>query len=197
MEDKKYSKLKAYFEATQPQMPTDFTDRVMERIKPRRRLVWLYPTIAAVAASALLFLTLHYNNSNVEPAVSPMVAQQQDSIAKVEDKMYIAHHVQSVQSPNTHRTKTVYKPKKASVKRLASPETPDTLGEGIWKQKENVVLALQMLAECEAAGEQIQRNTIVEAAFQSTLKPHHLQLVVSESGDYTVVDDSKPSIIEL
>ena len=33
MEDKKYSKLKAAFEATQPQVPTDFTKRVMKRIE--------------------------------------------------------------------------------------------------------------------------------------------------------------------
>lgn len=33
MEDKKYSKLKAAFEATQPQLPADFTERVMERLQ--------------------------------------------------------------------------------------------------------------------------------------------------------------------
>ena len=33
MEDKKYSKLKAAFEATQPQVPADFTERVMKRIE--------------------------------------------------------------------------------------------------------------------------------------------------------------------
>ena len=32
MEDKKYSKLKASFEATQPQIPADFTERVMKRV---------------------------------------------------------------------------------------------------------------------------------------------------------------------
>jgi len=83
------------------------------------------------------------------------------------------------------------------VRKSEGTAPPDTLGDGIWEQKENVALALQMLAECEAAGEQIQRNTIVEAAFQSTPKPHSLQLVVSETGDYMIVDDSEPKIIEL
>ena len=50
MEDKKYSKLKAAFEATQPQVPADFTERVMKRIEEqpsvyqsKRRRVWQYP----------------------------------------------------------------------------------------------------------------------------------------------------------
>lgn len=63
MEDKKYSKLKAAFEATQPQVPADFTGRVMKRIEEqpsvyqsKRRRVWQYPIIAAVAASLLLII---------------------------------------------------------------------------------------------------------------------------------------------
>ena len=67
MEDKKYSKLKSVFEATQSQVPDDFTKRVMKRIEeqtsvphPKRHRMWLYPTIAA-AASVLLLLTLHYS----------------------------------------------------------------------------------------------------------------------------------------
>lgn len=37
----------------------DFTDRLMQRIapKPKRRLVWIYPAIGVVAASAVLLLT--------------------------------------------------------------------------------------------------------------------------------------------
>jgi len=96
MEDKKYSKLKAAFEATQPQVPADFTERVMKRIEEqpsvfqsKRRRVWQYPIIAAVAASVLLLLTLHRNN-NVDPQqVQSLVTQQieqKDSSLKVEIK---------------------------------------------------------------------------------------------------------------
>ena len=96
MEDKKYSKLKSVFEATQPQAPTDFTERVMKRIEEqpsvfqsKRRWVWLYPTIAAIAASVLLLLTLHRNN-NVDPQqVQSLVTQQieqKDSSLKAEIK---------------------------------------------------------------------------------------------------------------
>ena len=61
MEDKKYSKLKASFEATQPQIAADFTDRVMKRIEQHvhasnHRRLWPYAaSIAAAAYIALLF----------------------------------------------------------------------------------------------------------------------------------------------
>ena len=97
MEDKKYSKLKSVFEATQPQAPTDFTERVMKRIEEqpsvfqsKRRWVWLYPTIAAVAASVLLLLTLHHKDNHVDPKqAQPVVTQQteqKDSTLKTEKK---------------------------------------------------------------------------------------------------------------
>ena len=84
MENKKYSKLKAAFEATQPQAPADFTERVMKRIEEqpsvfqsKRRWVWLYPTIATVAASVLLLLTLHHNDNHIDPKqAQPVVTQQ-------------------------------------------------------------------------------------------------------------------------
>ena len=66
MEDKKYSKLKTVFEATQPQMPADFTERVMKRIAHKQRRLWLYPAIGAIAASLLLLLALHLNQHHVE-----------------------------------------------------------------------------------------------------------------------------------
>ena len=97
MENKKYSKLKAAFEATQPQAPADFTERVMKRIEEqpsvfqsKRRWVWLYPTIAAIAASVLLLLTLHRNDNHVDPKqAQPVVTQQteqKDSTLKTEKK---------------------------------------------------------------------------------------------------------------
>ena len=97
MENKKYSKLKAAFEATQPQAPADFTERVMKRIEEqpsvfqsKRRWVWLYTTIAAIAAGGLLLLTLHRNDNHVDSEqVQPVVMQQteqKDSTLKTEIK---------------------------------------------------------------------------------------------------------------
>ena len=97
MENKKYSKLKTAFEATQPQAPADFTERVMKRIEEqpsvfqsKRRRVWLYPTIAAIAASVLLLLTLHRNDNNVGPkqvqSVITQQTEQKDSTLKTEKR---------------------------------------------------------------------------------------------------------------
>ena len=97
MEDKKYSKLKAAFEATQPQVPADFTERVMKRIEEqpsvfqsKRRRVWQYPIIAAVAASIVVLLTFHYLYNQEETVVEqPVVTQQieqKDSSLKAEIK---------------------------------------------------------------------------------------------------------------
>ena len=88
----------------------------------------------------------------------------------------------------------------SSRKALAQRELPDTLGQGIWQDEENVLLALQMLADCEktiARSEQRLRNDMVEATFTALPQPPQARLVVYDNGDYMVVDDSQPTIIEL
>lgn len=88
MEDKKYNKLKASFEATQPQIPTDFTDRVMKRIEQpvhanNHRRLWPYvaSSIAAAACIALLFYvgSLH----NTQHGEKPHLVAQADTTQTV------------------------------------------------------------------------------------------------------------------
>jgi hypothetical protein len=86
MENKKYSKLKAAFEATQPQAPADFTERVMKRIEEqppvfqsKRRWVWLYPTIAA-AIALLLYIGVNPNDQQPE---HPILIVQTDTAQAV------------------------------------------------------------------------------------------------------------------
>ena len=56
MEDKRYDKLRASFEAKQPQMPADFTERVMERIEARpAKSYWRW--VAAVACLLIIIGT--------------------------------------------------------------------------------------------------------------------------------------------
>lgn len=101
----------------------------------------------------------------------------------------------------TDRDKSPVSSNKAvSPEEATAKELPDTLGQGIWQNEKNVRLALQMLAECEETierSEQRLRNDIVEATF--TALPQHPQtrLVTYDNGDYMVVDDSQPTIIEL
>ena len=54
MEDKRYDKLRTSFEAKQPQMPADFTERVMKRIEARpAKSYWRW-----VAAAACLLIII-------------------------------------------------------------------------------------------------------------------------------------------
>lgn len=57
MEDKRYDKLRASFEAKQPQMPADFTERVMERIEARPAKSYYWRWVAAVACLLIIIGT--------------------------------------------------------------------------------------------------------------------------------------------
>ena len=98
MEDKKYNKLKAAFESTQPQVPADFTKRVMKRIEestphpiPREEPApalpkgartkslpyWGRLVGASIAASVVLLLTFHFlNNREVTKVEQPVVVKK-------------------------------------------------------------------------------------------------------------------------
>lgn len=70
---------------------------------------------------------------------------------------------------------------------------PDTLGSSIWQSEENMMLALQMLADCEETieqGERMARNSIIEATFNATPQPANAILVSNEVGDYEVIEPS-------
>ena len=114
MENKKYSKLKAAFEATQPQAPTDFTERVMKRIEEqpsvfqsKRRWVWLYPTIAAAAAIALL-LYIGVNPNDQQPEHPILIVQTDTAQAvpqtKVEtvDSVKVVKEILQISRPPKH-----------------------------------------------------------------------------------------------
>jgi hypothetical protein len=114
MENKKYSKLKTAFEATQPQAPTDFTERVMKRIEEqpsvfqsKRRWVWLYPTIAAAAAIALL-LYIGVNPNDQQPEHPILIVQTDTAQAvpqtKVEtvDSVKVVKEILQISRPPKH-----------------------------------------------------------------------------------------------
>jgi len=94
MEDKKYRKLKASFEATQPQIAADFTDRVMKRIEEplhasRHRRLWPYAaSIAAAACIALLFYVGGLRNTLLDetPHLVAQTDTAQATIKKVEEQ---------------------------------------------------------------------------------------------------------------
>ena len=182
-----------------PQPSEDFCNNVMLRIgqqnKQRKyRRMWLYTSIG-VAASIILLLTLHHNP--IEQKEKPVVAQK-----TVRQLPVVQPAEQPVPLITKEETKRVVAKKTTAKPRIKTrkEEIPDTLGNGIWQSKENVMLAMQMLSECEVTierGEQRIRNDIVRTTYQATPQSAHLQLVVCDNGDCMVVDDRQPVIIEL
>lgn len=138
MEDKKYNKLKAAFESTQPQVSADFTKRVMKRIEestpnpiPREGptpalpkggrtkslLYWGRLVGASIAASVVLLLTFHYiNNKEVKKVEQPVVVKKTES-QRSEPKTIEKEPVQMVKEEKAVVAKTtmVNKRPKASV----------------------------------------------------------------------------------
>jgi len=79
----------------------------------------------------------------------------------------------------------------AKAAKKARRDIPDTLGNGIWKSKENVARAIKILADCEAtiAREHQQvRNSIIEATFNVMPQPAGAILVTNEVGDREVAN---------
>ena len=185
--------------AAEMKMPDDMEQRVMERIKCKtnhRR--WLYPlSIGAVAASVVLLLTLHINNNVEEQTV--VGAKPEPVVAAVTPtpKTETPEIVQTPPpAPSVEKRKRVAKAKVAEIPEVA--EIPDTLGNTIWHNKENVERALQMLAELETTiqrEEQEIRNNIIEVSFRTTPQPANTILVTNEAGDYEVIENT--NIIEI
>ena len=149
MEDKKYNKLKAAFESTQPQVPADFTKRVMKRIEestpnpiPREEpapalpkgarnkslLYWGRLVGASIAASVVLLLTFHFlNNREVTKVEQPVVVKKTES-QRSEPKTIEKEPVQMAKEEKAvvARTTMVNKRPKASVSESKTSTTAAT-----------------------------------------------------------------------
>ena len=218
MEDKKYSKLKAAFEATQVQVPADFTERVMKRIEEsdacapyasskRRRWWWV-----AAAACMLIILGIGMALWPVAQPFPSVVGEARprggvESVTPLEGRVVTAlsdsqEEVPTSKLVDANTRQGAATPKRSSRKRRKELRTqqslPDTLGNGIWQRRENVVTALRILSECEADIRQEEQeilNGIVEATFRATPQPKNVILVTNEAGDYEVIETK--NIIEI
>ena len=178
-------------------MPDDMEQKVMRRIKTKRAAHrWLFPlSIAAVAACLALLMTFHYLYNKVEPKKEVVVAQKMVKELPVVLPKEQPMKVLPVVKGKKGMTKTTAKRPRTKTRRK---EIPDTLGNGIWQHKENVVRAMKILADCEATimrEEQEVRNAVVKATFNATPQPAGIILVSNEAGDYEVI--STRTIIEL
>ena len=178
-------------EAKRPkrQVPVDFCDKVMAEVQPRRRRWPRLAAVASVAAAVVVAALLLWPKA--EPA--PALVAETGIVAPAVAKQPAATHVPVVadlQVPNPAPRKHRRKPAK---------EIPDTLGSGIWQSERNVLMALQVLSECEAVIEKEERavrNVLGETSY-NTLPQPGTQLVVCENGDYQIVASNEQNIIEI
>ena len=119
MEDKRYDKLRASFEAKQPQMPADFTERVMERIEARPAKSYYWRWVAAVVCLLIIIgtgIALWPTGDADEPE---LLAQPFPSLQGEESGV---RSVTSAPQIDTH--------KKQTKKILTPPLTPPLQGRG-------------------------------------------------------------------
>ena len=190
-------------------------DRIVAARRPKARVLslkwpWVAASLAVAATLLLLFVFSHRAVENTEPQ-QPLIAEVTMPPARQElaEEKPQTQQVSVKDKPQTQQVSVKDKPQpqRVSARRTSAPRAvrraadvalPDTLGDGIWQQKENVELALRLLADCEAAilrGEQEIRNNIIEATYHATPQPENAILVTNELGDYEVIETR--NIIEI
>ena len=217
MEDKKYSKLRTAFEATQPQAPDDFTEQVMKRIEERTSVLQPnYRPLRWVAVAACILLIIGIGTVTLREGVSTPKLESADSREGVsaskldatdqQDGVSTSKYVAEDSQKGVSTSKLDAADQRDGVsgeklrsqtrkkKSRARNSLPDTLGTGIWQRWENVETALRILTECEAGierSEQQVRNHIIEATFRATPQPANVILVSDENGDYEVQETKR------
>ncbi|MBO4452155.1 MAG: hypothetical protein J5770_07045 [Bacteroidaceae bacterium] len=177
--------------ANTPQLPTDFTERMMERAntKPVQRHRWQWA--ASVAACLLIVVGIGLHHELNETSQQIVQAPSMPEVHEVVNKPIEAEAPQPIaavepQPIQPHRT--------ARKSRTHLQELPDTLGNGIWRSERNVTLALKILSECATTiqrEEQEVRNHIIQATFNATPQPANAVLVTNEAGDYEVIETKR------
>ena len=217
MKQERHDKLKASFEASLPQLPSDFTEQVMRQTDAPRRRVVRWRWAAAVAACLILLagvgitmLCTEESPNNQEYAqVTPTEGKSEGSGDRNADPVLGQVPVPMTPTeiiaqplPSHQGEGSVISPprngRRAAARSRVKHELPDTLGSGIWQSEANVQRAVQMLADCEATirrEEQQVRNDIIEATFRATPQPANAILVSNEAGDYEVIETR--NIIEI
>ena len=203
--------------ANTPSLPTDFTERLKERMdtKPtvnHRGHWWGWMSAAAACLLIAIGIGVYYEfNRSPQPIAQSDTSNQTIGAHQSSNRgapirqsgrtnQAIGAHQPSHRgaptelSGRTNRTSATYRP----TKRERPTEIPDTLGNGIWRSERNVALAIQMLSECEKTiqrEEQEMRNHIIQATFNATPQPANAVLVTNEAGDYEVIETK--TIIEI
>ena len=203
--------------ANTPSLPTDFTERLRERMdtKPaasHRRHWWGWMSAAAACLLIAIGVGVYYEFNKAPHSIAKLSApdnktectQLSNRVHPIEQSSAPDEVIECTQSSNRGApTKPSGRTNRAigahqSSNRARSTEIPDTLGNGIWRSERNVAIAIQMLSECEETiqrEEQEMRNHIIQATFNATPQPANVVLVTNEAGDYEVIETK--AIIEI
>jgi hypothetical protein len=203
--------------ANTPSLPTDFTERLRERMdtKPaasHRRHWWGWMSAAAACLLIAIGVGVYYEFNKAPHSIAKLSApdnktectQLSNRVHPIEQSSAPDEVIECTQSSNRGApTKPSGRTNRAigahqSSNRARSTEISDTLGNGIWRSERNVAIAIQMLSECEETilrEEQEMRNHIIQATFNATPQPANVVLVTNEAGDYEVIETK--TIIEI
>ena len=203
--------------ANTPSLPTDFTERLRERMdtKPaasHRRHWWGWMSAAAACLLIAIGVGVYYEFNKAPHSIAKLSApdnktectQLSNRVHPIEQSSAPDEVIECTQSSNrgapikqSGRTNQAIGAHQLS-NRARSTEISDTLGNGIWRSERNVAIAIQMLSECEETilrEEQEMRNHIIQATFNATPQPANVVLVTNEAGDYEVIETK--AIIEI
>ena len=203
--------------ANTPSLPTDFTERLRERMdtKPaasHRRHWWGWMSAAAACLLIAIGVGVYYEFNKAPHSIAKLSApdnktectQLSNRVHPIEQSSAPDEVIECTQSSNRGApTKPSGRTNRAigahqSSNRARSTEISDTLGNGIWRSERNVAIAIQMLSECEETilrEVQEMRNHIIQATFNATPQPANVVLVTNEAGDYEVIETK--AIIEI
>ena len=203
--------------ANTPSLPTDFTERLRERMdtKPAasHRRHWRgWMSTAAASLLIAIGVGVYYEFNKAPHSIAKLSApdnktectQLSNRVHPIEQSSAPDEVIECTQSSNRGApTKPSGRTNRAigahqSSNRARSTEISDTLGNGIWRSERNVAIAIQMLSECEETilrEEQEMRNHIIQATFNATPQPANVVLVTNEAGDYEVIETK--AIIEI
>ena len=177
--------------AREPQLPANFTSRMMSQKKRR----WLLPASAlAIAASVLLLIIFNIEKPQPEQQTPVIAEKVMPPVPAISDEPI--EHAKPTKPIKPVKVAKAATPKKRPIE----AELPDTLGQSIFESEENVRIAMQILCECEATirqEKQQTRNYIIEATFNALPHAEDAQLVRGENGDLEVIQVSQQTAIEI
>lgn len=175
----------------EPQLPANFTSRMMSQKKRR----WLLPASAlSIAASVLLLIILNIEKPKPEQQTPVIAEKVMPPVPVISDEPI--EHAKPTRSIKPVKVAKAATPKKRPIE----AELPDTLGQSIFESEENVRIAMQILCECEATirqEKQQTRNYIIEATFNALPHAENALLVTNENGDFEVIQVSQQTAIEI